>query len=53
MHSQDAVSEEDTQIVELHGGSITAESSEGKGATFRVRVPLGAPTAVPREADSN
>ena len=27
-------------LVELHGGSITAESEEGKGATFRVALPL-------------
>lgn len=29
------------QIVELHGGSVTAESAgEGKGATFQVRLPV-------------
>ncbi len=29
-------------LVELHGGAIEAESSEGRGSTFRVRLPLGA-----------
>ena len=34
------------QLVELHGGSITAESGgEGQGATFTVRLPLPALTA--------
>ena len=29
------------QLVELHGGTITAESDgEGKGATFRIVFPL-------------
>ncbi len=28
------------QIVEQHGGSLTVESTEGKGATFYVRLPL-------------
>ncbi len=28
------------QIVDRHGGSITVESTEGQGATFRVRLPL-------------
>ncbi len=27
-------------LVELHGGSISAESVPGEGATFRVRLPL-------------
>jgi signal transduction histidine kinase len=28
------------QIIEQHGGSITVQSSEGEGATFKVRLPL-------------
>jgi PAS domain S-box-containing protein len=34
------------QLVELHGGSIRAESSgEGRGATFTVELPISAPPA--------
>lgn len=29
------------ELVKLHGGSTTVESTEGKGSTFRVRIPLG------------
>jgi signal transduction histidine kinase len=36
------------RIVELHGGDITVESELGKGATFRVVVPVRA--AEEREA---
>jgi signal transduction histidine kinase len=33
------------QLVELHGGSVTAESDgEGRGATFRVRLPVVSPS---------
>ena len=31
------------EIVELHGGAAWAESSEGAGSTFRVRLPLTVP----------
>ena len=33
-------------LVELHGGSISAESTVGQGSTFRVRLPIA--TAAPR-----
>jgi signal transduction histidine kinase len=37
-------------LVELHGGTITAESAgTGRGATFRVRLPAGAPMAEANE----
>ena len=29
------------ELVRLHGGSVRAESKEGEGSTFRVRIPLG------------
>lgn len=34
-------------LVELHGGSITAESVVGQGSTFRVRLPIAAATPSP------
>jgi len=33
-------------LVELHGGSISAESTVGQGSTFRVRLPIAAGAAV-------
>jgi len=36
------------QLVELHGGSVTVESQgEGRGATFRVKLPIGSGRAGP------
>jgi two-component system sensor histidine kinase BaeS len=47
------------EIVEAHGGTVTAESEQGKGTTFRLTVPAAAPPAqqpltedVPEEAVS-
>jgi signal transduction histidine kinase len=34
-------------IVKRHGGHITVESEEGKGATFYVTLPCEVPVAVP------
>ncbi|KUH69047.1 histidine kinase [Mycolicibacterium novocastrense] len=37
------------ELVELHSGSITADSAEGVGTTFTIRVPIGA-AHVPADA---
>ncbi|MCY1145514.1 SpoIIE family protein phosphatase [Actinoplanes sp. Pm04-4] len=44
------------ELVELHGGTITAESTYGEGTTFSIRLPLGAghlpPGAVTTESNA-
>jgi signal transduction histidine kinase len=34
------------ELIELHGGSISVESEEGKGATFVLRLPAAKPTSI-------
>jgi signal transduction histidine kinase len=38
-------------LVELHGGSIRAESTVGQGSTFHVRLPIATATQTPDGAD--
>lgn len=35
-------------LVEMHGGSVTAESAEGSGSTFTVRLSIAAPASTPQ-----
>ncbi len=39
------------ELVNLHGGSITAESTEGAGTTFTIRLPFGS-SHLPADADA-
>ena len=39
------------ELVRLHGGTAAAESRQGEGATFTVRLPFGAPGAPVATAD--
>jgi signal transduction histidine kinase len=34
-------------VVELHGGEVRAESTEGEGSCFKVRLPLSMPASAP------
>jgi two-component system sensor histidine kinase KdpD len=38
------------QLVEAHGGQITAQNREGGGARFSIRLPIGEPMRLPVEA---
>ena len=38
------------QLVEAHGGQITAQNREGGGARFSIRLPIGEPMQLPVEA---
>jgi signal transduction histidine kinase len=39
-------------VVDLHGGSVTVDSEEGKGSRFTVRLPLKPPPQAGRPASS-
>jgi signal transduction histidine kinase len=41
------------QIMQWHYGSVEFESAQGKGTTFRLRLPLAEPAPVPQEELSN
>jgi two-component system sensor histidine kinase KdpD len=38
------------QLVEAHGGELTAQNRAGGGARFSIRLPLGEPMQLPSEA---
>ena len=41
------------ELTELHGGSVAVHSTNGRGATFTVRLPAGLVPAAPESAEGN